>query len=134
MENMIERAFRVHRIAEARSEREVVRRNGAKAGAYLRGLEVAEDSGIHGDSTPHDMALATAASHTFRRLGSDRTWSGQVGGSDYKDRKRQTTAKAVDKAGAMVDRRIKAERLAARTKRGSAPKNNRPQRIQVFHG
>ncbi len=135
MNKFIKRVLRVRRIAENKAEREIVRRCGAKAGAYLRGLEIANTFGIAGECTPHEMALAVADSHSFTRHGSDRTWSGKVGGNDYKDRKRQTACKAINKANVLADKNIRSERLAARKGPATMVRlGTKAPRIQVYRG
>lgn len=138
MDDFIKRAIRVRRVATKEADREITRRCAAKARAYLSGLEIVSVLGIAGERTPHEMALSLADSHNFNRKGSDRTWSGKVGGNDYPDRKRQTAVRAIGKADSLVDKSIKAKETAARLARKPAsswrPKAPKAQRIQVYRG
>ena len=131
IKKIVERALVAHKIATKQARVEVIRRNAATASAYLRGREIAEALGTAGDVDPHELALAVAASHDFRRRGTDKVWA--VKSHDFRDRACQKASKAVAQATAAVDKRIKSARIAARPKRNLRTKAQKPT-IQVYHG
>lgn len=138
----LQRVLLARRVVQRRADREVWRRIGTKASAYLRGLALANDVGltpteladvgacmkcpsvwlphvhVFGQKlaithfhTTHDAALAVAASHTFRQIGSPHTWSKQKSPRDHKDRHRQRYERCVARIVAMCDKYAKARHL-----------------------